>query len=58
MNYSILLVVILVVVIDEIGSMKLIQVKDFLVLQPCRRVEAGSNGTVNEISEDFLPWVL
>ena len=58
MNYSILLVVILVVVIDEIGSMKLIQVKDFLVLRPCRRVEAGSNGTVNEISEDFLPWVL
>ena len=53
MHYYILLIVILVVVIDVIGSIKMVKSKEFLVLQPWRRVEAGSNGTFNEISEDF-----
>ena len=53
LHYFILLIVFLVVGIDVIGFMKLVKSKDFVVFQPCRRVEVGSNGTVNEISEDF-----
>ena len=46
-------IVILVVVIDVIGSMKLVKLKDFVVFRTWRRVEVVSNGTVNDISEDF-----
>ena len=53
MYYSIILIVILVVANDLKRSMKLVKLKDFIVFQPWRREKSGSNGTVNEISEDF-----
>ena len=53
MHYSILCIVLLVVVVDVRGSMKLVKSEDFVVFLPWRRVEAGSSGTVNKISEAF-----
>ena len=49
-HYYILHVVILVVVIDVRGSMKLVKSKEFVLFLPWRRLEAGSNVTINEIS--------
>ena len=53
MHYYILLVVLILVVIGVKGFMRLFNPEKFLLLQPWRRVEAGSNSASNETPEAF-----
>ena len=43
----------LLVVISVRGSIKPIRSKEFVVFWDCRRIEAGFNGAVNDVPEDF-----
>ena len=48
------LIILLVVLIDVIGSMELINSMEFVVLWPSRVIEAGSNCAIYDIPEAFF----
>ena len=47
------LIILLAVVIDTRGTMKLIKTKEIVMFRPWRRIEAGSNCAVNKITQAF-----
>ena len=47
------IIILLAVVIDTRGTMKLIKTKEIVMFRPWRRIEAGSNCAVNEITQAF-----
>ena len=53
MHNSISLIICLVDAIGVRGSTKLVNLKEFVLLQPWRRLESGFNVMVNAISDTF-----
>ena len=57
-NLQFILIILALVIIDAIGSKKLVRAEEIVVLWTCRRIETDSNHMVYDILENFLPWGL